>query len=374
LTDLGDLAGGGESSTASDINNYGQVVGQSESADGLKSFHPFLWTPNTSNGTTGSMMQIGSGSGVIFDTESTANRINNYGQVGGNIEGHPFLWTPSSTHGLTGTMSDLGVPTAEIASVQGINSIGQVVVDRNGSTFLWTPTTSNGVAGSQTNVANFSTAARMNDFGQIVFDSSTLIWTPTSPNSPDGAFTAMNDMPANLLQSQSHGVNASGQIVGGNVLTGVSGPQAFLWTPTTPNGSMGHRTDLGNLPNGGLDSQALGINDIGQIVGIGRDANSSIRAFLWTQSDGMVNLNGLLDSSGTGWSLGFANSINNLGQIVGDGFYDPDGPGGTPGVAHAFLLTPVPEPSSLIGSFSIAILSIRYRRGRYQSSLSRLLN
>jgi hypothetical protein len=48
----------------------------------------------------------------------------------------------------------------------------------------------------------------------------------------------------------------------------------------------------------------------------------------------MIDLNSLLDSSGTGWILMQATAINNKGQIVGFGI-DPLGHMG------AFLLTPV---------------------------------
>jgi hypothetical protein len=56
-------------------------------------------------------------------------------------------------------------------------------------------------------------------------------------------------------------------------------------------------------------------------------------AFLYRKGS-MIDLNSLLDASGTGWTLTQATAINNKGQIVGFGI-DPLGHMG------AFVLTPV---------------------------------
>ncbi len=53
----------------------------------------------------------------------------------------------------------------------------------------------------------------------------------------------------------------------------------------------------------------------------------------------MVDLNTLIGPA-SGWILNSANAINDLGQITGTGTFD--------GVNRAFLLTPVPEPGSLL--------------------------
>ena len=74
---------------------------------------------------------------------------------------------------------------------------------------------------------------------------------------------------------------------------------------------------------------ANSINNRGTVVG-----SSSVGATLW--QDGVAaNLNSLIPS-GSGWYLSGAIDINDYGQIVG---YGSKG---------AFLLTPVPEPGSLI--------------------------
>jgi hypothetical protein len=53
----------------------------------------------------------------------------------------------------------------------------------------------------------------------------------------------------------------------------------------------------------------------------------------------MLDLNDLIPA-GSGFTLQAARGINDAGQIAGFGTFD--------GATHAFLLTPVPEPSSLV--------------------------
>ena len=107
--------------------------------------------------------------------------------------------------------------------------------------------------------------------------------------------------------------------------------------------------DLGNL--GAIYCEALGINNAGQVVG---DFGNHIdnHAFLYNGSN-MVDLNTLIDPS-SGWTLQDANSINNLGQIVGNGTISA-------GQDDAFLLTPTPEPATLTMLAVGAMIMLRKR-------------
>ena len=104
--------------------------------------------------------------------------------------------------------------------------------------------------------------------------------------------------------------------------------------------------DLGSF--GGTTSEAAGINDLGIVVGGSElPGNSADAAFVYYGSGQIENLNNLVDPS-LGWYLAGADSVNNSSQIVVEGYQagKPD---------HALLLTPLPEPSSLLLLCSAAL-------------------
>jgi probable HAF family extracellular repeat protein len=124
------------------------------------------------------------------------------------------------------------------------------------------------------------------------------------------------------------GVNASGQVAGTSYMPDdlSAHVHAFFYDGTMH--------DLGSL---GDYSTGNAINSTGEIVGVfGGDLYQ--HAFIYTASGGMTDLNSLIDPF-SGWQLVEANGINDLGQITGRGYVN--------GNEDAFLLTPVPEPTSL---------------------------
>jgi probable HAF family extracellular repeat protein len=101
-----------------------------------------------------------------------------------------------------------------------------------------------------------------------------------------------------------HGINATGQAVGGSGDPHGSDTHAFFWERKS-----GIR-DIGTLP-GGDYSVAYAVNDSGNVVGIS-NAATSMHAFQWTPASGLKDLGTL---PGTNASQAFA--INNSGQIAG---------------------------------------------------------
>jgi len=121
--------------------------------------------------------------------------------------------------------------------------------------------------------------------------------------------------------------------------------RAFLW-------QHGVMQDLGTLP-GDTMSMAYAINFFGQVIGTSGSSTMEPEfngtqyngveyggvmslevvghPFLWTQRDGMKDLNTLIPST-SGWVLNTATGINAWGQIVGSGVHN--------GETHGFLLTP----------------------------------
>ena len=102
-------------------------------------------------------------------------------------------------------------------------------------------------------------------------------------------------------------INASGQVVGG-VGTAATSTSAygFLY-------SHGKMSDLGTL--GGASSNALGVNDNGNVVGYATTADGDLHAFLYSNG-AMIDLNNLLPA-GSDLKFEIAYGINDSDQIVG---------------------------------------------------------
>ena len=200
-TNLGNL--GGEYSSASGINDAGEVAG---SANTAKAIVPFVWTP------TDGLRQIPLLSG---DNCGQASGINKYGHVAGYSSGptgrKAFLWTRSAG------MRSLGIlPGGNYSSACDVNDLDEVAG------------TSASAAGSRA-----------------------VLWTKTGDVRDLGTLPGDNS-------SEARAINNNGDVVGYS--RGPQGMRAFLWTQADG------MQNLGVLP-GGNSSRALGINDKGAVVG-----------------------------------------------------------------------------------------------------------
>ena len=329
VTDLGTLPGGSYSK-AGGINASGQVVGW---ADIAGADHAFLY----SNGTMSDL-------GTLGGTISRAYGINTNGQVIGestdaNGNGRAFLYT-------AGTMTDLGTVVGFPSGATAINGSGQVVGWAGGHAFLY----SNGTMTDLGTLSGYakSCAQAINSGGQVVG------WVDDAPvyDYLSRAFLYSNGTMQDLVgtlpgypYSVARGINDNGEVVGwANTASGATPLRAFLYSISTSTW-----TDLGTL--GGDRSAALAINNSGQIVG------GSGHAFLYSNGT-MTDLNSLLITPG--WTLTGAEAINDNGWIVGQGINPA-------GETHAFLLTPVPEPSTLalLLTGTIALLGYAWLRRKW---------
>ena len=309
VTDLGVLPGG-ETSDASAINRRGQVVGTAP-VDGVSRAYLF---------TDGVMTDLGS----LGGNRSSAEAVNARGEVVGTAEtaqaqSHAFWYRH-------GAMLDLGTLGGFYSSGKGLNSVGGVVGESTLAggevhAFSW----ANGVMQDLGTLGGERSAAYdINDAGQAVG------WANRSGSTDTmavifeaGGMTELGTLGGG--QSAAFAINRWGQVTGGADTPDGHG-HAFLYS----NGVM---QDLGVMPN--FQSCAgLALNNRGHVVGMCfKDDARGSQPFV-SFGGPARNLNKHLDPvTGEGWQLKDARGINDEGQIIGMGRLF--------GVRRAYLLTPV---------------------------------
>jgi len=169
----------------------------------------------------------------------------------------------------------------------------------------------------------------------------------------DGNITDLGTLGGNY--SYSMVVNDRGQVAGSAETSKRGEIHPFLWDQT--NGMV----DLGTV---GSDIFWInGINNEGQMVGIIilPEYPDGGESFLYDDETGFVDLMTLLPEK-SGWSRLGADDINDYGQIVGTGTIN--------GESHAFLMTPIPEPMTVILLLA-GLIGIQAKRRQYCLTTSR---
>jgi probable HAF family extracellular repeat protein len=333
ITDLGSFGG---SSNGQAVNAAGQVTGSSyypNLPNGSPGpVHAFRTTPN------GRISDPGADLGTLpgGDTQSFGLGINAAGQVtgvsltviGSATTSHGFRTTATGRVSYPGT--DLGAISGSpgISFGRAINATGQVAGDSttaagNTRAFRSSP---NGQPVLLTDLGAFpggnnSIGYGINDAGQVTG------YSEYSPGPSPGTFgpyrafqtTAMGvltDPGADLgtlggTRSQENAINSSGQVTGMSFTAFDLAQHAFR---SSPNGQPVSITDLGTL--GGTNSYGYAINTFGVVVGYSDmpGGGGNIHAFIYDAQ--MRDLNSLI-APGSGWLLGTALGINDLGQITG---------------------------------------------------------
>ena len=303
------------------INDSGDVVGYAQASDCIS--YAFLYSG-------GSLQNLGTLPGGL---NSAAYGINNLGQIVGyanisNVGGNAFLYNGS------GPMQILVTPAGTESIARGINNLGQIVGDGatssgQGGAFLWSGSSRQFIGGS-------TSACGINDSAQVVGHIQTssnalhaFLWSSGSGMQDLGTLGG--------VYSFARGINNLGQVVGYS-LNSSNVYRGFLWS------SGSGMQDLGTLSDA-TEIEANCINNLGQIVGEAYITGDGFNAFVY--SNGSIrNLNNLI-APDSGWTLTRAYGINDNGQICGYGSYD--------GRQNAFLLTPIPEPSTVAVLFAGAV-------------------
>jgi probable HAF family extracellular repeat protein len=353
------------------INELGQLTGTAIS-------QAYLWNPDTPNSTSGSITFLG---GLNRSRYAVGGAINDLGRVAGvsAVTGgiDAGVWAPSVPNGDTGAWTDLGRKTIlQVPDLNmGINNFDQIVespyvgeaaINAPQHAVLWTPTSSTTWStvdlGDFPGGLDFSVAAGINDYGQVVGTGSTaaggrldrgFLWQPNSPRASTGTIIPFDQFGAT---SAARTINSLGHVV----VDSSSGP--FLWTPSSPNDITGSSIHLGQLPSH-LNWIPTDLNDRDEVVGYAVVGEFETRSVFWSPSTGVIDLSKQLDASGAGWTVTLASGINNAGQIVGSA--ERLDSGGTP-MVYSVLLTPVtvPEPTAALWGLIFAVSMFYRNRGR----------
>ena len=288
--DLGTL--GGSSSWSRAVNNRGEVVGASETANG--ELHAFLWSPLRG------MIDLG----TLGGTYSQAFFINDKGQVAGqsytsDSRAHSFFWSRDTGIVDLGTLADIPSPLS--VSVQGLNNRGEVIgqisdvgIHGFGTShgYKWTLT------GEMVALGSLKAATALSNSGQVAGyislpqnDRHAALWTR-------GAVIDIQTLPA--VGSYPRAMNNQGQVVGS--IYYLSETHAFSWEESTG------MIDIGSV---GEPSGAIAVNNSGQVVGVLVTATGEAHPFIWSEQTGLTDIGTLGGYSTTPYA------INEHGQITG---------------------------------------------------------
>lgn len=249
--------------------------------------------------------------GLGRSLSSTATGLNDKGQVvgaspvGDTGRVHPFIWSKRA-----GLFDLLPLDDAPYAEALDVNNDGVAVGDSYRDPLItlpahavrWT------VPGSRLDLGSLgagqSFAVAINDAGLIAGNSvlspnvaHAFAWTAATGLIDIGTLGGGN-------QSEARAVNELGEIAG-NAIIANGRSHAFLWT------RAGGIRDLGT--GGGLSSSVLGMSSRGRIAGTLQNTLGRDRAMTWTRREGMKEIGAL-----PGGLIARAFAANNYGQVVGE--------------------------------------------------------
>lgn len=308
--------------------------------------------------------------GQSFSGDSFARGINNLGQVVGNYqdsnrEDRAFLWDPK-----TG-VQDLGPGIAK-----SINDRGEVIIKNGSTAYHWYK----GTTTEMTSLGSHGEIYKINNRGQVVGDYEGDDYVMKGFIWQNGITTHIGSLAGPAGESNAISINDSGTVVGWSsssdklihmiywedgslydagyyydstrkqsLLTDINNDGlavALVFDTSTPFVKYEGYWGYGKPPVYVGPVWAWALNDLGVVVGDTKGHG----AFVWDIFDGQKSLKDMLETPYP-YGLRSAYDINNYGQIVG-----------TTG-ADAFLLTPIPEPTTSV-SLLLGILFLKRSRCR----------
>lgn len=317
------------SSSASGINDLGDIVGNSQPSANYANMAT-LWHA----GVPSALGKAPKGN------YSMANAINNSGQVTGDADDGSIRPYVVVFRGGKAIFIDSGANNSHGFVM--LNN-GQIVGDYLkgfGGTSAWNPTIWTEDSKSpgkfrHTFLPQFTDpnggfanvfANGANNLGVVVGQvSSSTLWSSRAgmwSNDSSHTLTLLDPLPYEW-DSYAFAINDSGTVAGISDL-GVYSTTPVIWTGAT------HAISALPLLPGETSGYAIGINNLGQVIGTHGDAPA-----VWIGGE-LIDVQSALDASGAGWTIGSLGHINNLGQIVGTGTHD--------GKFRGFVLSPKPSP------------------------------
>jgi probable HAF family extracellular repeat protein len=304
-----------------DISEDGKAVGTWNVGGLNPAIQWWYWTPDSPNGSTGTMNTPGNFGFRDFSAEG----VNDRGQVacwaGQQFTTEfPRVWENGALSALLLPPFSPGGPLrANNGRALAINQAGRIAGSADNNIAFWSgPGTVAAITRSATSAGR---ARSINSFGQMTGNSNMGRQDPTNPNynpfgeafilqSPTGTVNYLGRLPG-TAQSDGFAINDLSEVVGACAI-GFSGQGnlAFLY-------SGGQMIGLGTLSQfGDINSFAQDINNHGVVVGTS-SGGFGARAFIWDRQHGMRDLNALAGiQRNTPGYLTAAYGINDAGQIV----------------------------------------------------------
>ena len=320
---------GGTFSEAHGLNNKGSTAGQSLLVDSNFPLHAFLWQK-------GAMVDLGTLGGQNSLVPVANHTVNERDAVIGNSETStpdpngedlcglgtfficlPFVWQED-------VLTALPTLGGNNGNAGGINNRGQIVGTVETPNFdpcslpfaqqiqavIW----EHGVVQEVLPPLGGTAAAAnaINDNGQVVGESGCVSGNTYAVIWQHGRAINLGSL-GGVTGNLAFDINNKGQVVGQSDLPGDTLHHAFLW-------QKGVMTDLGSLSDALPTSQAIGINNQGQVVGFSQNAaaeDASSVAVLW-ENGTITDLNTVIPA-GSSLFLMEATAINDRGEIAGFG-------------------------------------------------------
>ena len=337
----------GLSSSVHDISPSGAVCGRDAG-------RAFVWRPSSPNAVTGTEAILPS---LITNFSSDAYGVNSsgfaVGHTGDNpLEQHevPVVWKPDGS--ITKLKLFNGVTSGGMAT--GINDNGQItgrndLFASDAAAVRWNTNGTGTFIGNPPGCAN-SYGWKLNASGAIAGTADLGNGTSRAFTYANGLFTFLPLLPGATLTS-AYDINDAGHVVG---TSSFSVATAFFYDGSAVQGLSNLHGDLIQV------STALGLNNHDRIVGYGNSSPNITNALIWDTPGALpMDLTSLIDPSSPGyvsaanpgWVITEAVAINDLGQIAARGL----GLNTSGGSYKALLLTPVSSVAGVDGTEGLAL-------------------